>query len=145
MDLCCFVFQQVPPCLQRNFNILSYRTFALTSIRNINNLPRIQTEQNITDDILISGFTAGFEEIRVSYDDHLVCSLQRLECIDCTCFTIVSHFAFCGAQRQLSVANGSLVLGSRQGFNHHSVVLGCTFQDGVCGDLIIAVLEPIRL
>ena len=32
--------------------------------------------------------------------------------------------SWCGGQRQLSVANGSLVLGSRQGFNHHSVVLG---------------------
>lgn len=45
--------------------------------------------------------------------------------------------SWCGGQRQLSVANGSLVLGSRQGFNHHSVVLGCTFQDGIGGDLVI--------
>lgn len=45
--------------------------------------------------------------------------------------------AFCGGQRQLSAANGSLVLDSRSGFNHHSIVLGCTLQDSVGGDLVI--------
>ena len=45
--------------------------------------------------------------------------------------------SWCGGQRQLSAANGSLVLGSRQGFNHHSIVLCCTFQDGIGGDLVI--------
>ena len=45
--------------------------------------------------------------------------------------------SWCGGQRQLSAANGSLVLGSCSGFNHHGVVLGCTLQDSVGGDLVI--------
>lgn len=45
--------------------------------------------------------------------------------------------SWCGGQRQLSAANGSLVLGGCSGFNHHGVVLGCTLQDSVGGDLVI--------
>ena len=45
--------------------------------------------------------------------------------------------SWCGGQRQLSAANGSLVSGSCSGFNHHGVVLGCTLQDSVGGDLVI--------
>ena len=41
--------------------------------------------------------------------------------------------SWCGGQRQLSAANGSLVLGGCSGFNHHGVVLGCTLQDSVVG------------
>ena len=45
--------------------------------------------------------------------------------------------SWCGGQRQLSAANGSLVSGSRSGFNHHGVVLGCALQDSVGRDLVI--------
>lgn len=45
--------------------------------------------------------------------------------------------SWCGGQRQLSAANGSLVLDSRSGFNHHGVVLGCALQDSVGRDLVI--------